>query len=432
MSFEKNFCSSPWFHMRINNSGSYEYCRWKTHDWKTQALSKHNIVNQTPTEYFQSSMSTIRLDLLQGKSLPECKDCYIMDANHKVSGRQRQLLKSGIRDQYFVKTLASSPMLTDFSHSEKNNGHTNRRPIDWQIDLGNYCNSACIFCNAESSSRLASELLKLGAIDQLPSANWCDDPVLLEKFIDDLCSTDNLRYLHFLGGETVITPAFQTILQALTQRLDVSKISIGFTTNLTVWSDPVIELLKQFSEVNLGMSIETLTPVNDYVRWPSKIPQVRQYLDRWVALAKQQQWLIQLRVTPTCLTIQDLGTVYDYAWQHEIAVESCNFLHEPAHLRISVLPKQQRQAVADRLQTWLDQHPVDELELLINTRNPDHARVQIYQDLQSYISYLDQTLDESHRLPDLVKYLKLLENNRKNSILEYLPEYETIFRSAGY
>jgi hypothetical protein len=149
-------------------------------------------------------------------------------------------------------------------------------------------------------------------------------------------------------------------------------------------------------------------------------------------LAKQQQWLIQLRVTPTCLTIQDLGTVYDYAWQHEIAVESCNFLHEPAHLRISVLPKQQRQSVADRLQTWLDQHPVDELELLINTRNPDHARVQIYQDLQSYILYLEQTPDESHRLPDLVKYLKLLENNRKNSILEYLPEYETIFRSAGY
>ena len=418
--------------MRINNSGTYEYCRWKSHNGLTRADQTYNIQNLRPSEFFQKSMSDVRWDLLQGKSLSGCSNCYVMDTNHKVSGRQRQLLKSGIRDQYFVKTLASSPMLTDFAHSENSRGHTNRRPIDWQIDLGNYCNSACIFCHAESSSRLASELLKIGVIDQLPAPNWCDNPELLEKFIEDLCSTDNLRYLHFIGGETVITPAFQTILTVLTQRLDVSKISIGFTTNLTVWSDPVIELLKQFGEVNLGMSIESMTTVNDYVRWPSKISQVQQYLDRWVALAKQQQWLIQLRLTPTCLTIQDIGTVYDYAWQHEISVESCNFLHEPAHLRISVLPKQQRQAIVDRLQTWLDQHPVDELELLINTRNPDHARVQIYQDMQSYISYLDQTPDESHRLPDLVKYLKLLENNRKNSILEYLPEYETIFRSAGY
>jgi hypothetical protein len=32
----------------------------------------------------------------------------------------------------------------------------------------------------------------------------------------------------------------------------------------------------------------------------------------------------------------------------------------------------------------------------------------------------------------LVKFLKILESNRNNSILTYLPQYEELFRSAGY
>jgi hypothetical protein len=57
---------------------------------------------------------------------------------------------------------------------------------------------------------------------------------------------------------------------------------------------------------------------------------------------------------------------------------------------------------------------------------------QNYQDLQSYVNYLENMPDESNRLPDLVKFLKQLEASRGNSILTYLPEYEELFRSAGY
>ena len=52
---------------------------------------------------------------------------------------------------------------------------------------------------------------------------------------------------------------------------------------------------------------------------------------------------MQLRITPTCLSVHELHTVYDYAWQNMIAVESCNFLYRPEYLRIGVLPEAQRQ-----------------------------------------------------------------------------------------
>ena len=432
MTFEKTFCSSPWLHMRITNSGVYEPCRWMTHDGTTQVDLTRNIKTVSPLTYFQQHMSELRTDLLQGQAPAICNDCRVMEQHSKPSGRQRQLLKVGVQDKYFEKSLAGSPFRGAFDYSNTNQGSTTGTVIDWQIDLGNYCNGACVFCNPESSSSLATEFKRIGLIDQVPPPSWCDDPELLDRFIRDLTQSPNLQYLHFLGGETVITPGFKKILSALVDSGLAKNISIGFTTNLTVWSDSVVELLTQFQQVNLGMSIETLTAVNDYVRYPGKQTRTRELLDRWTALGHKHGWLIQIRITPTCLTVHELTTVYDYAWQHGTAVESCNFIDNPAFFRISVLPKRQRESAAETLRSWIDAHPVADSDQIVNTRDPNRSHEQIVQDATSYLNYLESAPDESSRLPDLVAYLKRLEASRGNSILTYLPQYEDLFRSAGY
>ena len=432
MNFPQTFCASPWLHMRITNSGTYEPCRWMAKTDSTRVSIDRGIQTVSPLTYFQQHMSALRTELLQGKIPSICSDCQVMEQHNKLSGRQRQLLKVGVQDTYFEKSLYSSPLRPAFDYSNSNQGHTTRTVSDWQIDLGNYCNGACVFCGPENSSSLATEFKKIGLIEQIPPSAWCDDPSLLEQFVNDLVQSPNLHYLHFLGGETVITPGFKKILAALVNSGLAKQITIGFTTNLTVWSDSVVELLTQFQQVNLGMSIETLTSVNDYVRYPSQIGLVKQTLDRWVQLGQQQNWLMQLRITPTCLSVHELHTVYDYAWQNMIAVESCNFINHPEVMRISVLPKHQRDQVVHVLKTWIDQHPAADLAQIVNTRDPNIAREQIIQDATSYLTYLESAADESTRLPALVAYLKRLEGNRGNSILTYIPQYENLFRSAGY
>jgi len=57
---------------------------------------------------------------------------------------------------------------------------------------------------------------------------------------------------------------------------------------------------------------------------------------------------------------------------------------------------------------------------------------QVVEDLLSYKNYLKNEPDESFRLPDTVSYIKQLESLRNNSVLDYLPEYEELFRTAGY
>jgi len=409
--------------MRINNAGNYEYCRWAD---KSQRTQTPHIRAVSPQEFFQQHMTPVRQQLLAGEQPAGCSECSAMEQHNKVSGRQKQLLKVGVRVEQFEKTLVSSPWVDTFTSD-----NFNQLPQDWQIDLGNYCNSACVFCDPHSSSRIAQEYHRIGFIQDLPLANWTDDPALVDRFVDTLTKSSHIQYLHFIGGETVITPAFKTILQALIQAGLNRTATIGFTTNLTVWDTDVVVLLKQFHSVNLGMSVETFEIVNDYVRWPSKLPVVLENLDRWQELAVQQGWLLQLRTTPTLFTVDSLLSIYDYAWNRGICVESCNFLAEPAVMRPSVLPLSYRSAIISRMRTWLTQHPVSG-NTVINIRDPNVSQLQNHQDLQSYVNYLENMPDESDRLPALVIFLKQLEANRGNSVLTYLPEYEELFRSAGY
>ena len=418
--------------MRITNNGTYEPCRWMNKAGGRKIDFNNNIQTTSPLTYFQKSMSGLRTDLLNGKSPSMCSDCYAMDKYNKPSGRLRQLLKVGVQEDYFEKSLASSTLTKSFDYSASHQGHTTRTVTDWQIDLGNFCNGACVYCTPHSSSKLATEFLQLGLVDDLPPPAWCDDPVLLDKFINDLIASPNLSYLHFLGGETVITPGFKKILSALVNAGIAKDIVVGFTTNLTVWSESVVELLVQFKQVHLGMSIETLTPLNDYVRYPSKIDSVVECLDRWCKLGNDHNWLIQLRITPTCLTVHELTTVYDYAWENNISVESCNFLDNPAHMRIGVLPNAYRTLVIEQLNQWIKMHQTNEIGKIINTRDPNVNKQQIIEDATSYLNFLTSAPDESERLSDLVKFLKILESNRNNSVLTYLPQYEELFRSAGY
>ena len=56
-----------------------------------------------PLTFFQKNMASLRQSMLNGETLNECSDCYVMEKYEKVSGRQRQLLKTGITVKDFAK-----------------------------------------------------------------------------------------------------------------------------------------------------------------------------------------------------------------------------------------------------------------------------------------------------------------------------------------
>lgn len=436
---EKNFCSSPWFHIRLGPEGDYRPCRWG----KLTSTSKHNISNTSITEYLQSElMDNIRLTLLDGNSPDICSICQYEQRTGKVSGRQRQLLKSGIIESRFIKTFCSSHHWDNFEYSYNNQGQTQNTPVDIQIDLGNTCNSACIMCAPKFSSRIVDEHKKLNAVEPVlfknpeKITNWSDDDNLVKKFVNDLKDINVVKYIHFIGGETLYMKSFYDICNQMIDTGLSKDAIIGTTTNCTVYDERIEHIIKNFKAVHLGLSIEAVTPLNDYVRWPSKIDLVIANIKKFLKLKEKYSIFISLRITPNVLSVNDLDKLFEFMIENKITAESCNILYDPSCLRIELLDKELRTDIISKLYDLVTKYELKRpLDKIINRRMDENTDKIISDLIFEYIDFLTHFKEPDNveeERQNLVKFLKAYESIHNNKILDYLPNYEKFLRSNGY
>jgi len=442
-SLKDNFCSSPWFHIRINPAGYFLPCRWDFFAYDLNHTTDHNISNTTISEYMNSDvMQTLRSQLLDGQAVEICKSCRYEDQSDKVSGRQRQLLKSAITLEQFEKSLCASPHWTQFEYSHSHQGLTKNRPVDLQIDLGNVCNSGCLMCIPTYSSRLAVDFPKLHKIEpelftEYPAfKNWADDDVLVEKFIQDLTEIPDIKYLHFLGGETLYLKSFYTICEKLIERDLAKNIILGTTTNCTIYDNKLEKILSQFKQVHLGLSIESINPVNDYIRWPSQIDDILENINKFLKLRDRTNLHLSLRITPNIFSIYHLDTVFEFMIKNSITAESCNILKDPSSLRMELLPTELVTIIIDKIKRIQEKYTLDsDQEKILNRRRDDLTDPVISNIISEYLHFLENMQapnDVEDQRFKLVKFIKAFESIRNNKILDYLPEYEEFLRSHGY
>lgn len=438
-SLRDNFCSSPWIHIRIDPTGQYLPCRWSSH----QNTTGYNIANTSIVEFMNSgTMQDIRTSMLAGDALAMCSACYYEDSNNKISGRQRQLLKTAINIQNFDKTLCASPQWEQFKYSYDHHGLTLNQPVDLQIDLGNTCNSACVMCIPTYSSRLAADYVKLNLVDSTlfknykVGKNWADDDLLVDKFVSEIVDIPNIKYIHFLGGETLYLRSFYKICNSLIESGHSKNISIGITTNCTINGPELDHIIKNFKNVHLGLSIEAFHSVNNYIRYPSVIEQIRDNIQYFLSLRDQTALHLSLRITPNILSVYHLDSLFEFMLSNKITAESCNILHEPSCLRIELLPDNIRQEILAKINTLIATFGLIKTEdVIINRRRDDLVDPVIRSIIFEYKNLLETMqppTDLDQERFNLVRFLKAFESLRNNSILDYLPEYEEFLRSYGY
>jgi MoaA/NifB/PqqE/SkfB family radical SAM enzyme len=442
MSLNDSFCSSPWFHLRIDPTGNYLPCRWgsdQTYSVDHQTI-KHNVRNTSLKEYLNSDlMNSVRRELLNGNSPGMCSICQYEEKQGKVAGRQKQLLKSGIQVDNFEKTFCSSPHWDNFKYSYNNQGKTQTQPVDLQIDLGNTCNSSCIMCDPLYSSRLVTEYQKLHKIspvifkDSKQISDWTQDPELLDKVTKELTEIDNVKYIHFIGGEPLYMKSFYDICNRIIEADLAKNIIMGTTTNCTVYDERLEHIIKNFKEVHLGLSIETVTPLNDYVRWPSKIDQVIENIKKFLTLREKHNVFISLRITPNLFTIYHIDQLFEFMINHQITAESCNILVYPEFLRMEFLPNNLRLDVIKHLNNLVKKYNLEKPNKKIINRRMNTSTDAIISDLVfEYIDFLENYQQVDQNLDSLVDFLKAFESVHHNNILDYVPEYEEFLRSNGY
>ena len=200
------------------------------------------------------------------------------------------------------------------------------------IDLrfGNSCNLKCISCYSQSSSSLNEEAIEMKMSGIIPLhnileksvSNWYD-----EKFFSYFENLP-LKEVALAGGEPMMIKHLPEFLE----RLDPS-VTIRFTTNVTIYNQKIVNILKKFHKVIMSMSIDAIGPRIEYIRYGAKWHEVEANALKYAEFCK-------VDVVP-CVSV--LNAIYydeikEWCEVNKIKLYQENLLMNPAWLNLKNAP----------------------------------------------------------------------------------------------
>ena len=341
MANQQIFCNTPWYEAHIYWDGSLGICCQESRRIHSNNQT-FNIKNISLKEWFNSEpVRQFRKDILSDTPTDICSKCYHEESVEGSSRRVRANQKSVIfTNTSFRNSYLQSPGYPNFESSRSNDGYTNTFPIDLHIDLGNYCNLACKMCDPKASSTIAVQHVKWGIENdrQYLGNDWTKDKTVWERFLNELLTIPKLKNIHFMGGETLLTDRFETLVDFMIEhkRFDLS---FSFVTNGTAYNQRLIDKLKKFTRVGIEVSMESTTVHNAYIRQGTDTNLVLSNLEKYKINCDNSSISVTMRPAISALSIGYYHTVLDYCLQNNTLIKSLA-VTSPKYLNVDVLPKE--------------------------------------------------------------------------------------------
>jgi glutamate-1-semialdehyde 2,1-aminomutase len=157
-----------------------------------------------------------------------------------------------------------------------------------------------------------------------------------------------LRYLQFYGGEPLLLKGVETLLQHLVDMGVAPNITLFLHTNGTTTRAPWLRLTGEFKGLELGLSLDGVGLLNDYIRYPSKWSALVENLEVFRKLPRVSLWGGVVLQAYNALSIVELLRFLDAQGLPFYVLP----LVVPQYLGVSVLPLQARRLGAERLRAY--------------------------------------------------------------------------------
>ena len=441
MACKEVFCNSPWYELHIFWDGSLGYCCQQNPyvPYPKKEASKYNIKNISIAEWQNSEpMRKHRLAMDGLIGMKECYACWHQEEYSNTSRRIKSNLKSVIfSKQQFQHSYLQSPNYSTFQHSFTNSGETSQLPVDLHIDLGNYCNLACKFCCPEASSTIATQYSKWNILKSTSLSNdWTKDDKVWNRFVTEVLELPQLQNIHFMGGETVITPRFEDLIDVLikNKRFDVC---ISFVTNGTIINERVLSKLLNFKRVGIEVSIETVTKHNEYIRQGTDNEVVIANIKRYMQVANGVTVDVTIRPAVSLLSVGYYYTLLQFCLDNKLLLKSNDVLRgvgwqSSPCLSINVLPIEIREQYKENYINLRDKIQPTELIADYNESDPTNYKTVLYHECVRIIQILSEP-DINHALfPDLIELLSKWDRSYHFNARELYPEFAELFNQYNY
>jgi len=189
-----------------------------------------------------------------------------------------------------------------------NNWYRNNDLYNTDVELvrldywtGDLCNLACAICGPEFSSAWKQEL-------NYPTVS---KKTIVNKFWASV-DTSHLRYVHFNGGEPLLSKEHVRFLHALVNK---NLIHINYNTNGTVLpSQELMDLWSQYKLVQIDFSIDDIGSRFEYQRYPANWNHVVDNL-QWFIDHAPNNCMFAVNTTVSMLNYHNLSNIN--AWLQE-------------------------------------------------------------------------------------------------------------------
>ena len=182
--------------------------------------------------------------------------------------------------------------------------------------LDNYCNSACITCNPNLSTKIGNLKNELVVKDNYEK---------LKTF-----PLDRIVEIDINGGEPSISVNYNNLLDNLPNSVKIIRIN----TNANRKIKQLESLLSRGITVIVTVSFDGIGAVHEYIRYPIKWNTFRDNLMYYKYLtSRYKNMKLDTWTTVSCLNIKELSRIQEYCKQHNIRHEFA-FLDSPAPLNV--------------------------------------------------------------------------------------------------
>lgn len=226
-------------------------------------------------------LEEIREDMLAGKKLAGCNQCYFAESIGSPSKRLESISKYGI-----VKGVSTQLL---------------------EVNFDNLCNLKCRGCTSFSSHLWYSDEKEIYGKGFAPS-----------KYMESEFNIDytNLTQIDISGGEPFLSKNVERFLDNLVNDDIIKNIDLGVVTNGTILpSDTVVNALTKSKQLFLTISIDGIGAMNDYFRSGADFKVIEENFKHFNNLCADNR-KITINITVSIYNVTHLKEIENYFVEH--------------------------------------------------------------------------------------------------------------------
>ena len=387
-SSKSNFCIRPFNSVVVSTDGAIRTC------CQIQKNS-YNIKKNNIEDYWNSNyLLTLREKFLNNEKPKECKECWDQEDNLLGSHRSES--------NFQYKSIFKKSYVKNLELIKKNNLDY---PEDIELSITNVCNLSCQMCSGKNSSRLLIEnnFLKF---ENLKQGDYdLDEKTKLE--IEKIIKHD-FKLLNLRGGEPLVNKTTIKIIEKLVATGKSKKMTLHITTNGTTCNDKIINLLREFENIRIMFSIESIGKFNDYMRYPSNWNDIEKNI---LAFKNLKNAYLYINTVVQNLNLLYLEPLINFSNFNKIFLHFA-ILRSPTYLEFDNLPLNLLKKSYENLNT------IDKKKL-IHTKN-------IKEIIHLLKIKIDTHKHDEEKFTKFTAMIKKRDQYRKISIADYMPEIHNI------